>query len=211
MKVILTGSTGFVGREVLSQCLAHPAITSVVALSRRELPPHDKLKIVVIEDFLSYSESVRENIKGADACIWTIGLIPSKVPKRDDGTAKRVSIEYTLTAARVFQEVCGKPFRFVYISGAGTERDQSKSLWIMQDYRRLRGQVETELLDFARAHADFKPYIMRPAMIISPKMSLHSLLYGLGPSVKVDVLAKCMIELALKGEDKAIWENADMK
>lgn len=70
MKVILIGSTGFVGREVLDQCLAHPAITSVVALSRRELPPHDKLKVVVTEDFLSYPESVRDAIKGADACIW---------------------------------------------------------------------------------------------------------------------------------------------
>lgn len=70
MKVILTGSTGFVGREVLNQCLAHPDITSVVALSRHELPPHDKLKVVVNEDFLSYSESLREELKGADACIW---------------------------------------------------------------------------------------------------------------------------------------------
>ncbi|KAJ5650304.1 uncharacterized protein N7484_004027 [Penicillium longicatenatum] len=211
MKVILTGSTGFVGREILNQCLAHPAITSVVALSRRELPQHDKLKVAVIEDFLSYPESVRKDITGAEACIWTIGLIPSKVPKPDDGTAKRVSIEYTLAAARVFQEVCQKPFRFVYVSGAGTERDQSKSLWVMQDYRRIRGQVETELLDFAGAHGDFKPYIMRPAMIISREMSLRSLIFGLGPSVKVDVLAEYMIELALKGGDKAIWENADMK
>ncbi|KAJ6096072.1 hypothetical protein N7486_006818 [Penicillium sp. IBT 16267x] len=211
MKVILAGSTGFVGREVLNQCLIHPAITSVVALSRRELPRHDKLKVVVIEDFLSYPESVREDIKGANACIWTIGLIPSMVPKRDDGTAKRVSIEYTLTAARVFQDVCEKPFRFVYVSGAAAERDQSKSLWIMQDYRRIRGEVETELLGFAGAHADFKPYIMRPAMIISQEISLRSLMFGLGPSIKIDVLAKCMIGLALKGGDKGIWENGDMK
>lgn len=80
-------------------------------------------------------------------CIRTLGLIPSKVPKRDDGTAKRVSIEYTLTAARVFQEVCQKPFRFVYVSGAGTERDQSKSLWIMQDYRRIRVSIGLFFLD----------------------------------------------------------------
>lgn len=52
---------------------------------------------------------------------------------------------------------------------------------------------------------------MRPAMIISPGMSLHSIVFGLGPSVKVDVLARSMVELALKGGDKAVWENADMK
>ena len=70
-------------------------------------------------------------------------MIPRKLPQRDidDGTATRVSIEYTLTAARLFQEVCQKPFHFVYVSGAGAERDQSKSLWIMQDYRRIRVSI----------------------------------------------------------------------
>jgi len=52
---------------------------------------------------------------------------------------------------------------------------------------------------------------MRPGMIISPGMSLHSIVFGLGPSVRVDVIAKSMVELALKGGDKAIWENAEMK
>lgn len=70
MKVILTGSTGFVGHEVLSQCLAHPAITSIVALSRRDLPAHKKLKVALIEDFMIYQESIRDDIRDAEACIW---------------------------------------------------------------------------------------------------------------------------------------------
>ena len=70
MKVILAGSTGFIGGEVLKQCLQHPTITSVVALGRRELPAHDKLTSIVVEDFLSFPKSVHEAIKGADACIW---------------------------------------------------------------------------------------------------------------------------------------------
>lgn len=74
MRVILTGSTGFIGREVLNQCLQHPAITSVVALSRRELPAHDKLKVTLVDDFISYSDSVHEEIKNADACIWYVLL-----------------------------------------------------------------------------------------------------------------------------------------
>lgn len=73
MKVILTGSTGFVGREVLSQCLQHPVITSIVALSRRDLPAHEKLQVAIVEDFLTYSDTIREEIKDADACIWYDG------------------------------------------------------------------------------------------------------------------------------------------
>jgi nucleoside-diphosphate-sugar epimerase len=73
MKVILTGSTGYIGKEVLHQCLENPAITSLIALSRRELPgstPNPKLTVVIIEDFKSYPGPVLEQLKGAEACIW---------------------------------------------------------------------------------------------------------------------------------------------
>jgi uncharacterized protein YbjT (DUF2867 family) len=73
MKVILLGSTGYIGKEVLNQCLENPAITSIIALSRRDLPEavaHSKLAVVIIKDFKLYPDSVSEQLKGADACIW---------------------------------------------------------------------------------------------------------------------------------------------
>lgn len=70
MKLILTSSSGFVGHEILSQCLEHPSVTSVVALSRRELATHEKLQVVLMEDFSSYPKKALEAIKGANACIW---------------------------------------------------------------------------------------------------------------------------------------------
>jgi uncharacterized protein YbjT (DUF2867 family) len=83
MKVILTGSTGFVGREVLEQCLKNSSITSMIALSRRELPPsvvdNPKLKTAIVEDYLSYPDSLLQDIKGADACIW---YLPPRLPFR---------------------------------------------------------------------------------------------------------------------------------
>jgi thioester reductase-like protein len=73
MKVVLTGTTGFVGAEVLRQCLIHPSITSVIVLSRRALDPaiaDPKLKVVIHEDFTSYPPHVLDELKGAEACIW---------------------------------------------------------------------------------------------------------------------------------------------
>lgn len=73
MKVILTGSTGFVGGEVLNECLRNPAVTSIVALSRRDLPQaatNPKLNVVIVTDFKVYSDAVLEQLRGADACIW---------------------------------------------------------------------------------------------------------------------------------------------
>ena len=74
MKIILAGSTGFIGREVLTQCLQNPSITSITALSRRELPPsasdNAKVKVVIMDDYLSYPDNVLQDIQGAEACIW---------------------------------------------------------------------------------------------------------------------------------------------
>jgi hypothetical protein len=79
MKLIIAGSTGFVATELIKQALSHPAITSIVALARRTTTvPQDlgpaadttKLKPVVCDNFENYSESVKQELAGADTCIW---------------------------------------------------------------------------------------------------------------------------------------------
>ena len=74
MKVILTGSTGFIGGGVLNECIRHPKITSIVVLSRRELTgpaaTNAKIEVIVLKDFMNYPDSVLQQIKDADLCIW---------------------------------------------------------------------------------------------------------------------------------------------
>lgn len=73
MKVVITGATGFIGQEVLEQCIEHPKITSIIVLSRRQLlKPVEcpKVKVITLDDFLKYSEPTISEIQGADACIW---------------------------------------------------------------------------------------------------------------------------------------------
>jgi hypothetical protein len=78
MKLILTGATGFVGTEVLTQTLANPSITSIIALSRKPLPStlasDPKLKVVLLEDFTSYPPTIMSQLAGADACIWYVAI-----------------------------------------------------------------------------------------------------------------------------------------
>ena len=71
MKIILTGSTGYIGSGVLKRCIAHPSVTSIVALTRRAIEVENpKLHNIVVKDFLKYDNSVIEQLKGAEACIW---------------------------------------------------------------------------------------------------------------------------------------------
>lgn len=75
MKLLVVSATGFVGGEVLRQALRNPAITSIVAITRREMPQpapqNDKLQYFVLDDWTSqYPEQLQTLVKGADACIW---------------------------------------------------------------------------------------------------------------------------------------------
>ena len=74
MKLVLTGTTGFIGQEILAQALSNPSITSIIALSRKPLPAalasNPKLKTVIVEDFSTYTPSVLKELEGAEACIW---------------------------------------------------------------------------------------------------------------------------------------------
>ncbi|PGH27640.1 hypothetical protein AJ80_00653 [Polytolypa hystricis UAMH7299] len=218
MKVVLTGSTGFIGREVLRQCLESPGITSIIALSRKELPTsvasNPKLKAVVVDDFLSYPDSLLEELRDTDACIWSLG----KAFMSDNEVARKINIDYILAAAKAFSQVSSqgeqkkkKKIRFVYVSGAMVERDQSKSLWVAGEYRRIRGQVENELLAHAKEHQDtFGAYIVRPAMVLSEGMNLRRFVFGFGPNVKLGSLTAVMLHLARNGNGPCILDNSDI-
>jgi len=82
MKLVVTGATGLIGSEVVRFALRNKAITSLVVLTRRPFqvpeglgPDTDSSKLcsLIIEDWeKDYPESVKEQITGADACIWFV-------------------------------------------------------------------------------------------------------------------------------------------
>lgn len=78
MKIVLTGTTGFIGGEVLTYCLEQSSVTSIVVLSRRELPEvaarDQRIKVVVLHDFTVYSPSAVQELAGATVCIWYLFL-----------------------------------------------------------------------------------------------------------------------------------------
>lgn len=74
MKILFAGASGMIGGDVLAQCLANPAISSVVAFVRRDLPTevasHPKLHSVIIKDFSSWNSDVLKAHEDAAAMIW---------------------------------------------------------------------------------------------------------------------------------------------
>ncbi|KAF7590000.1 hypothetical protein BBP40_003444 [Aspergillus hancockii] len=128
--------------------------------------------------------------------------------------SRKLHIDYTLAAVEAFDQVlasrAGKlgKFRFVYCSGGAAERDQTKPLWFAQETRRIRVEVENQLIAYGQGHSNtIETYILRPAMVLSREMSIRSLVSGLGPSIKMDPLAGVVVDIALRGHSEQILEN----
>jgi hypothetical protein len=80
----------------------------------------------------------------------TLAVTPSKSKDRDFGDVTKICSDFTIYGLRNMATVANTPFRFIYTSGVASERDQSKSLSLMADYRLMRVRFTTILLSWQR-------------------------------------------------------------
>lgn len=84
MHLILTGVTGTCGAAVLKRCLEDPAITRLSILSRRPVAQAEgqaKAKVLLHSDFTQYPPAILDQLKGAEGCIWALGISSSGAKK----------------------------------------------------------------------------------------------------------------------------------
>ena len=81
MKVLILGATGLVGQRTLVQGVTHPAITQVVAPTRRPLPPSSKLANPVAERLELLLPEVLT--WGVDAVICALGTTSGKAGSKE--------------------------------------------------------------------------------------------------------------------------------
>ncbi|KAI6861007.1 hypothetical protein D0864_06551 [Hortaea werneckii] len=239
MKVLLAGATGFVGSEILKQCIAHNYIQRIYCLTRKPLDPKvfkgkngHKVTEILHDDYEAYPNSLLLRLKeeGVEACIWALGGNSIAQYKNVD-EARRVGINYPIQCAEALAgEVATAlspqlmpkkkfPFRFIFISSWGAEQDQFRSLWIWNDSRKIKGAAEKGLFDIADAsqevqgHKCFEVVSLRPGQVIAAGDAISTLLWeATVPSIAVDRLAKSAISHALMGtgdEKKRIIENKE--
>ena len=101
MKIILAGSTGYIGREVLKECLAHAEVSSIVALSRLDLNiSHAKLRVMVVDNddfFLHHPPELLSHVQEADACIYCLG---TNVPVKPAELNRKINFEFAISTVR---------------------------------------------------------------------------------------------------------------
>ncbi|KAI8949338.1 NAD(P)-binding protein [Xylaria longipes] len=217
-KLIVSGATGFVGGEIIRQSLLHPKISQVIALARspvaapEKLPEggdSSKLKSVVIQDYAVYPDEVKKEFSGADGCIWTVAITPTKSKSYDFEEVKRICQTSAIAGLRSMHEAgIATPFRFLYMSGAAAERDQTKTPKIMAEYSLMRGETENQLLALANELGGIEVAVAKPGYITASghltrtaMAAMVKLVSGI-PSIDVVDLVAAMLDQVVRGFEK---------
>ncbi len=212
LQVILTGVTGMIGEGVLLECLEHPAVEKVLAISRRPSEyRHPKLEEIIHSDFFDLSP-LADRLLGFDACFFCAGVSSM-------GMKENEYFRLTHTMTMHFAETLAKlnpGSTFCYVSGAGTDTtEQGRLMWA-----RVKGKTENDLQKLNLKAFNFRPAMMIPHLEAkhAPRIFWHlsglfDFMDKLFPNLAcpLDIMARAMIHLAMEGPDIRILEVSDMR
>ncbi|TVY71204.1 hypothetical protein LSUE1_G006343 [Lachnellula suecica] len=171
-----------------------------------------KLTTILHDDFSNYTQHITEEMRTADACIYCLG---TNIPVKPAELNRKINFDYALATARNFAEASKpnqSPVRFVYLSGALTEKDQGKHLWFLEDNRKMRGELENALLELEKGLDHMSISIARPGFVQPPGAHLRTWVIGkVANAILQDDLAVAMVQLALEGCQDSLVENVQLK
>lgn len=170
MKVIITGSTGMVGKGVLLECLDDDRIIEVLLINRSLIDiKHPKIKEIIHKDFTDLS-AIQHNLKNYNACFHCMGVSSAGMKEE-----QYLKLTYTITENLINVLYNFNPnMTFIYVSGDGTDStESSKTMWA-----RIKGKTENLILNkgFKDAYA-FRPGIILPERGVKSKTKLYNSLY----------------------------------
>ena len=211
-RVIITGTTGMVGKGVLLECLEHPEVSEALVVNRHPLGmTHPKLKEILHKDFHNLS-AIKGQLQGYDACFFCLGV---SVVGLNEEQYSRIIHDLTLHFA---ETVINPAMTFIYVSGAGSDStEQGRSMWA-----RVKGKTENALLKMPfKAAYMFRPGLILPMKGIKSRTVWYNAAYFVlrpffslmknSPSVTDTVrVGKAMIHVMLHGSDKIYFENRDI-
>lgn len=210
MKIILTGTTGFVGEGVLFECLEKPAVTSVVSVSRKPYGiDHPKVRECVVPDFRDLS-AVEAELTGFDACFYCAGI-----SSRGLTEAEYSAITYDTPLAFAETVLRLNPGMVMcHVSGSHTDgTEKGRVMWA-----RVKGKAENALaaMPFSAVY-NFRPGLMKPFAnqrnvkggyrVIT---ALYPVLDLFLPGLTLSELGRAMIRCVREGAPKKVLEPRDI-
>ena len=161
MKVIITGSTGMVGKGVLLQCLEDNRIKKILLVNRTSIKINNpKIKEIICDNFLNLNNHEKD-FTGYDACFHCMGI---SVVGSSDEYYKTTTYDITkIITDLVFKG--NKNAVFNYVTGEGTDSSEKGPI----RWARIKGKAENYILQ-----KGFKDSYMFRAGIIIPEKGIKS-------------------------------------
>lgn len=215
MNVIITGSSGMVGKATLIECLESDHVKKVLLVNRSSInESHPKVKEIIHKDFSDFA-AIKDELKGYDACFHCMGV--SAIGMSEE---KYMHITYAMThaLAKVLYQLNPNTV-FNYVSGTGTDSsEKGRIMWA-----RVKGKAENCILNmgFKDAYA-FRPGMILPEKGVKSKTGWYNILYIItkpfyplfrkmkSVALSTDV-GKAMISSVLHPQELKHLENTDIK
>ncbi|HVQ31744.1 MAG TPA: NAD(P)H-binding protein [Vicinamibacteria bacterium] len=156
MRIVVTGGTGFIGREVVKRLLDTPGDEIVVTTRDPEAAPTFGGRVSLVQAFAGDALSLGKAFTGADVVVHAIQFPNHPVERPRNGQSYlEVDGRGTQVAASVAKRVGVR--RFVYLSGAGAGQGRPQS-WF-----RAKDMAEAAIRETGLEHA-----LVRPSWIYGP-------------------------------------------
>ncbi|MAU30662.1 MAG: epimerase [Flavobacteriaceae bacterium] len=172
MDVLITGSTGMVGKSVLQECINDKRVKNIYLVNRMPVNlKSSKISEFIITDFLKVSE-IKKNIKNCDACFHCMGITSFG---HSYEYYYKVTFEMTKAITDLVYSINSNSM-MTYVSGEGTiNSENSKISWA-----NVKGKTENYILSKGFKDA----YMIRLGLLIpengiKPKTKLYCVFYSL--------------------------------
>ena len=207
--ILICGSSGMIGKEILNLCLSSYKIKKIHLLVRRPIPVEEKkVTLHLISDFSKHSVDA-SYLQNIDAVFFCIGVYTGTVSR---AMFSEVTIDYPLALAKTLKKIKSKA-KFILLSGAGADPTEKSRMMFAKD----KGVVENRLREenLASFHSFRPAYIYPVQKRKEPQFSyqiarwLYPFLkfFGKKYSIPSTILAKAMLKVSLEGSDNEIFEN----
>ena len=170
MKIIITGSTGMVGKAVLLESIDDTRITEILLINRNPIGiSHPKVKEVIHKDFMDFTP-IQDQLNGYDLCCHCMGVSSAGMSEE----------QYTELTYRISKSLASTLYSlnpnmvFNYVSGTGTDSTEKGSIM----WARVKGKTENMILQMGFKDAYmFRPGVIIPERRIKSKTALYNIFY----------------------------------
>jgi len=212
LNILLTGSTGMVGSEIMNLCLKSNKISKIVSLTRNKSNLIDKkLEEVIISDFLNL-DSYKKYFKSIDVVFYCLGIYTGSTNRK---SFRMITVDYPFALAKQINKYSNSSI-FVLLSGQGADKKEKSKFMFARD----KGVIENKLnLIFGKKFYSVRPGYIYPVerreepnlgYVISRRIYPLIKLLGRKFSITSKELARAILYIGIKKPKKNIFENIDL-